>query len=443
MSLLHSDPSFDTLLHNHPAITADPHQGLMVGGVALTTLAKEVGTPCWVINANVLRQRARLMQHAFNEKNLSVECHFAVKSQDNQACLTVLGQEGWGADVVSGGELQRALCAGIPADKIVFSGVGKTDAELTRAISHNIAQINVESAEELYRLNALAEKMQRQVRISFRVNPDVDAKTHSKITTGRAEDKFGIPYADILALYHTAQRDMPNLDVRGLAVHLGSQMLTEEPFRQGYTQLAKMVIALREAGLTVDDIDCGGGLGITYRDEIAPSPSMLANVMADIFGPLNVRLHVEPGRWLSAPAGILLSRVIDTKQGSHKFIILDTAMNELMRPAMYDSWHGILPVQLPNAQTPTEPVDVVGPICESSDTFARQRALPPLKRHDLVAILDAGAYGSTMSSTYNSRPFAAQVMVDGDQWAIIRPRQTLEELLACENVPHWLTQGAR
>lgn len=441
MSLSHSDPSFDSLLRSHPVVTANPHKGLMVSGVALSTLAEQVGTPCWVINANTLRQRAHAMKHAFQEKKLPVECHFAVKSQDNQACLTVLGQAGWGADVVSGGELQRALAAGIAADKIVFSGVGKSDAELKLAISHNIAQINVESAEELHRLNHLAQEMNRQVRISLRVNPDVDAKTHSKITTGRAEDKFGIAYADIPSLYRIAQHDMPALNVRGLAVHLGSQILTEAPFRQGYTQLAKMVTTLRNAGLRVDDIDCGGGLGITYRDEVAPSPSMLAHVMADIFGPLDVRLRVEPGRWLSAPAGILLSRVIDTKQGSHKFVILDAAMNDLMRPAMYDSWHGILPVHLPNTHTTADPVDVVGPICESSDTFARQRALPPLKRHDLVALLDAGAYGSTMSSTYNSRPFAAQVMVDGDQWAIIRPRQTLEELLACEKVPHWLTQG--
>ncbi|MXV36245.1 MULTISPECIES: diaminopimelate decarboxylase [unclassified Saccharibacter] len=442
MSLSHSDPTFNELLRTHPAVTADPQKGLMVGSVALSTLADEVGTPCWVINAETLRLRAQLMQQAFADASLPVTCHFAVKSQDNQACLTVLGQAGWGADVVSGGELKRALAAGIPADKIVFSGVGKTDDELKLAITHDIAQVNVESAEELHRLNGLAQQMERTIRVSLRVNPDVDAKTHSKITTGRAEDKFGIAYTDIPTLYRTAQRDMQGLNVRGLAVHLGSQISTEEPFRQGYSQLAKMVTTLRQDGLSVEDIDCGGGLGITYRNEIAPAPTMLAQVMADIFGALDVNLRVEPGRWLSAPAGVLLSRVIDTKQGTHQFVILDAAMSELVRPAMYDSWHGILPVHLPDAKAETSPVDVVGPICESSDTFAKQRMLPPLKRNDLVAILDAGAYGSTMSSTYNSRPFAAQIMVDGDQWAVIRPRQTLEDLLACEKTPHWLTQGA-
>lgn len=439
MTSTHPDPTFQTLLNNHPNLSYEGRQGLVMDGTSLTDIAREHGTPCWVISADTLRQRAHALQDAFRARNLPIHCHFAVKAQDHQACLTVLAQCGFGADVVSGGELRRALAAGIRARDIVFSGIGKTDDELELAIHHQIGQINVESVEELHRLNALAQNMQQRARIAFRVNPDIDAQTHSKITTGRAEDKFGIAHDAIPALYRKAQTDMHGVELVGLAVHLGSQMVTAAPFRKGYERIAALVRTLREDGLHVSDIDCGGGLGIAYRNEQAPPPAMLADVIAETLGDLDVQLHVEPGRWLAAPAGVLLARVIDVKDAARRFVIIDAGMNDLVRPAMYDSWHGILPLNEPDTTT-EECVDVVGPICESSDIFARQRSLPPLKKGDLVALLDAGAYGTVMSSTYNSRPLAAQVMIEGGRKAIIRRRQTLEELLAQEAVPDWLAR---
>ncbi len=439
MTSTHPDPTFQTLLNNHPNLSYEGRQGLVMDGTSLTDIAREHGTPCWVISADTLRQRAHALQDAFRARNLPIHCHFAVKAQDHQACLTVLAQCGFGADVVSGGELRRALAAGIRARDIVFSGIGKTDDELELAIHHQIGQINVESVEELHRLNALAQNMQQRARIAFRVNPDIDAQTHSKITTGRAEDKFGIAHDAIPALYRKAQTDMHSVELVGLAVHLGSQMVTAAPFRKGYERIAALVRTLREDGLHVSDIDCGGGLGIAYRNEQAPPPAMLADVIAETLGDLDVQLHVEPGRWLAAPAGVLLARVIDVKDAARRFVIIDAGMNDLVRPAMYDSWHGILPLNEPDTTT-EECVDVVGPICESSDIFARQRSLPPLKKGDLVALLDAGAYGTVMSSTYNSRPLTAQVMIEGGRKAIIRRRQTLEELLAQEAVPDWLAR---
>ncbi|UPO80215.1 diaminopimelate decarboxylase [Parasaccharibacter sp. TMW 2.1888] len=439
MTSTHPDPTFQTLLNNHPNLSYKGRQGLVMDGTSLTDIAREHGTPCWVISADTLRQRAHALQDAFRARNLPIHCHFAVKAQDHQACLTVLAQCGFGADVVSGGELRRALAAGIRARDIVFSGIGKTDDELELAIHHQIGQINVESVEELHRLNALAQNMQQRARIAFRVNPDIDAQTHSKITTGRAEDKFGIAHDAIPALYRKAQTDMHGVELVGLAVHLGSQMVTAAPFRKGYERIAALVRTLREDGLHVSDIDCGGGLGIAYRNEQAPPPAMLADVIAETLGDLDVQLHVEPGRWLAAPAGVLLARVIDVKDAARRFVIIDAGMNDLVRPAMYDSWHGILPLNEPDTTT-EECVDVVGPICESSDIFARQRSLPPLKKGDLVALLDAGAYGTVMSSTYNSRPLAAQVMIEGGRKAIIHRRQTLEELLAQEAVPDWLAR---
>lgn len=435
-----SDPTFHRLLATHPNLHYDNKQGLMMDGTALAPLAEHYGTPSWVISADTLRQRAHNMQAAFKERGLSMGYHFAVKAQDHQACLNVLAQCGFGADVVSGGELKRALTAGMEARHIVFSGIGKTDDELTYAIQQNIGQINIESIEELTRINHLAETLQQRVRVAFRVNPDIDAQTHSKITTGRAEDKFGIAYNLIPALYRRTQQEMKGVELVGLAVHLGSQMLAEAPFRKGYERIAELVKTLRADGLSVTDIDCGGGLGIAYRGEDAPPPALWAKVIAETLGGLDVHLHIEPGRWLAAPAGVLLARVIDVKEAARRFVIIDAGMNDLVRPAMYDSWHGILPLHAPPTDTLEERVDVVGPICESSDIFARQRTLPPLKKGDLIALLDAGAYGTVMSSTYNSRPFAAQIMISNGQEAVIRKRQTLDELLAQDVVPSWLAR---
>lgn len=418
----------------------DARDGLLFEGVPLHVVAAIAGTPCWVTGAGTLRRRAAALRSAFAARNLPARFHFAMKSQDHQATLAILRESGFGVDIVSGGEMARALHAGIAPAEIVFSGVGKTDGELREAVAREIGQINVESAEELRRLDEIAASLGRVAPVALRVNPDVDAHTHDKISTGRATDKFGIARRDVAALYAEAAA-MAHIRPIGLAVHLGSQILDAAPFRAGYEVIAGLVRDIRASGHEVGTVDCGGGLGIRYRDEIAPSPEMLAGVIAATLGNLGVKLSVEPGRWLSGPSGLLLSRVIETKSGNGTapdFLIIDAAMNDLARPALYDSWHGILPLSPAAFHQKLRRRDVAGPVCESSDVLARSRPLPEtLGRGDLVAVLDTGAYGSVMSSTYNSRPLAAQVMVDNGRWSVIRRRQTIEELIAAETVPPW------
>ncbi len=298
-----------------------------------------------------------------------------------------------------------------------------------------VGQINVESAEELDMLAAAAAATGRTARVALRVNPDVDAGTHAKITTGRADNKFGIAFANAPALYARAA-SLPGVEPGGLAVHIGSQVLGMAPFRAAYTRIAELVQALRGQGQAVSTVDCGGGLGIPYRDEIAPAPEAFAGAIRATLGGLGVRVAVEPGRWLAGPAGLLLASVVLTKEtGGRRFVVLDAAMNDLLRPAMYEAWHGIVPVSAADAVAPAAAADVVGPVCETGDTFARLRALPPLAANARVAILDAGAYGAVMSCTYNARPLAAQVLVDGTRWAVIRQRQSVESLWAGERVP--------
>ena len=340
--------------------------------------------------------------------------------------------------MVSGGELARALHAGIPAADIVFSGVGKTAGELRQALAAGIGQINAESVEELDMLSAVAAGMGLTARVALRVNPDVDAGTHAKITTGRAENKFGIAYAEAAAAYARAAA-LPGLEVAGIALHIGSQILSIAPYRAAYARAAELVRDLRAAGHQVGTVDCGGGLGIAYRNEPAPLPEALAGAIRATLGGMGLHLALEPGRWLVGPAGLLLASVVLAKHtGARRFVILDAAMNDLLRPSLYDAWHGIVPLSAVDAVRPAVPADVVGPVCESGDTFARSRALPPLAPDARVAILDAGAYGSVMSSTYNARPLAAQVLVDGARWSVIRPRQPQEALWADETVPDWL-----
>ena len=438
MNALSSEPTLNDLLTSRPPLEVNARDGLLFEGVPLHVIAAVAGTPCWITGAGTLRRRANALKAAFEARKLPMHFHFAMKSQDHQATLTILRECGYGVDIVSGGEMTRALHAGIKPDGIVFSGVGKSDLELRAAVEHGIRQINVESVEELYRLNDIARACGKIAPAALRVNPDVDAQTHDKISTGRAGDKFGIEHRRAVELYAEAAA-LEHVELVGLAVHLGSQMLTAEPFRQGYSRLADMVREIRAFGHTVKTVDCGGGLGIRYQDEIAPPPEMLAGVIAETLGDLGVELSIEPGRWLSAPTGILLSRVIETKAGNPDFVVIDAAMNDLARPALYDSWHGILPVAPAAFNDALKPWDVVGPVCESSDIFAKDRVLPAsLKRGDLVALLDTGAYGSVMSSTYNSRPFAAQVLVDNGRWEITRQRQSVEDLIAAETVPDWL-----
>ncbi|GBR10933.1 diaminopimelate decarboxylase [Acetobacter oeni] len=437
------DPTVRDLLATHPQLTSDVQCGLMLEGVPLSAIADEVGTPCWVMSAGTLRVRAQRLLGAMTQAGLSVAPHFAVKANDHVAVLRILSETGFGADVVSGGELRRARNAGIPASRIVFSGVGKTDAELRLALAEGIAQVNVESAEELEILSALASACNREMTVLLRVNPDVDAGTHAKITTGVAENKFGVPYDEALALYRRAS-ELPGLRPAGYAMHIGSQILSAKPFREAYARLATLVKATRAAGYPVSALDCGGGLGICYRDEGEGSPDAWAGAIRAELGGLDVRLAIEPGRWIAAPAGVLLSTVVLRKvvTGGVPFIILDAAMNDLLRPSLYDAWHGIVPLSPRDAVADVETVAVVGPVCESGDTFAPARVLPRLERGARVAVLDTGAYGAVMSSTYNSRTLAAQVLVDGERWSVIRPRQNVETLWADEVVPEWIKQTA-
>ena len=430
------EPSLGEILAARPFLRMDALDGLMLEAVPLAAIADSVGTPCWVMSAGAIRARLAALQAAFGPAGVHV--HYAVKANDHLAILRLMAAGAAGADVVSGGEMQRALRAGIPADRIVFSGVGKQPAEVLAAAAAGIAQINVESAEELAMVSDAVSAAGHTIPVALRINPDVDAGTHAKITTGRADNKFGIGLDAAAALYAQAA-SLPGLRPVGLALHIGSQIGAMTPYRAAYTRVAELVRGLRAAGHGVTRVDCGGGLGISYRDEVEGSPAAFAGVIAATLGGLDLELMVEPGRWLVGPAGLLLTAVVLTKTtGGRRFTVLDAAMNDLIRPAMYDAWHAIVPVGAADAVAPVTASDIVGPVCESGDTFARQRQFAQLRPHAKVAILDTGAYGSVMSSTYNARPLAAQVMVDGDRWAIIRDRQPIEALWAGETVPAWM-----
>jgi diaminopimelate decarboxylase len=436
------DPTFAELLAIRPQLTMDASAGLMMEGVPLAAIARAAGTPSWVYSAGTLRRRLGLLQGALDEARAPAEVHFAVKANPSLAVLRVLAEAGAGADVVSEGEMRLARAAGIPASHIVFSGVGKTLGEIRYALAEGIQQINAESAEEVEMISAIATAMGVEAPVALRVNPDVDAKTHAKITTGKSENKFGIAIGDAPALY-ARMAVLPGLRPVGVAVHIGSQITAGvSAYRTAYGHLADLVRALRADGLPVERVDCGGGLGIPYRDEPAPAPAALACAIAATLGNLGVELMVEPGRWIAGPAGVLLASVILQKLGAERrFVVVDAAMNDLVRPAMYDAWHGIVPVSPTDYVAPVAPCDVVGPICETGDTFTRNRGLPNLDPGSLVAFLDAGAYGASMSSTYNSRPLAAEILVDGDRFAVVRERQTQEALLAGQKLPGWMTGG--
>ena len=421
------DPSVAALIAARPLLSLHAFDGLVLEQVPLTRIADVLGTPCWVYSAGTLR--ARLAELTAALAGLA-GVHYAVKANDHLAVLRLMAAGGAGADVVSEGELRRALAAGIPAGRIVFSGVGKTVREIRLAIEEDIFQLNIESAEELEIVAAVAAGQERVVRVALRINPDVDAGTHAKITTGTAKDKFGIPCAEAVAVYARAAA-LPWVEPVGLALHIGSQILSTAPYRAAFARAAELVRVLRERGLTVRRMDCGGGLGIGYRDGPGASPAALAGAMRAAFGGLDLELMVEPGRWLAGPAGVLLAEVVLVKGG--RFVVLDAAMNELMRPALYDAWHGVVPLAAADAVGAVAPVDVVGPVCESGDTFARGRLLPKLAAGARVALLDVGAYGAVMSSTYNARPLAPIALVDGDRWAAIRDRQAHAALWAGEH----------
>ena len=431
-----SNPGPAELLAARPHLEMHAMDGLLLEGVSLAAVAAEFGTPCWAYGAGTLRARARALRAAFaGQAGSGVAIHYAVKANDHLAVLRLLHEEGLGADVVSAGELMRARRAGVAAAEIVFSGVGKTDAELRLAVAEGIGQVNVESAEELDALSAIASAMGRTARVALRVNPDVDAGTHEKIATGRAGDKFGVAHDEAAALYARAA-GLPGIRPVGLAVHIGSQIAAGGPFLAAYGRIAGLVGDIRADGHAVEVVDCGGGLGISYRDETAGSPAAWAGAIAATLGGLGVRLMVEPGRWLVGPAGVLLASVVRAKRsGGHRFVVIDAAMTELARPALYDAWHGVLPVDAVDAAGEATPADVVGPVCESGDILARGRRLPPLAPGAVVAILDAGAYGAVMSSAYNARPSAAAVLIDDGRASLILPRAPVESLWARDILP--------
>lgn len=436
--------SIEALLQTHPGLTLNKTKGLLFGKASLQAIASEYGSPTWVISADILKARYQKLDQAFKAEQLDVSIHYAMKANGHLAVLNLLAKEGAGTDIVSGGELLRALKAGISPSKICFSGVGKTEAELYLAVETQIAQINVESREELHLLSKIAQEIGKNAAICLRVNPDVDAKTHHKITTGLAENKFGIAYKQAISVYKEAY-DLPRITPLGFDVHIGSQISSTYPYRQAFTKMVDLIKEARSQGLTVSTLDCGGGFGISYHDEKEANPADIAALMKEILSPLNLKIGIEPGRWLIGPAGVLISKVIMHKvngPNSPPFIIIDAAMNDLLRPAMYDAWHGILPINPEIYERPYKKLNIDGPVCESSDIFARNRLLPSLQPGDLIAILDAGAYGSVMSSTYNARPMAAQVMSYGEQSALIQPRQSIEDLWKDEIIPSWYSKNA-
>jgi diaminopimelate decarboxylase len=382
------------------------------------------------------------MLAALRDAGLNASVHFAMKANDNLAVLRVLANEGLGADVVSEGELRIARAAGIAPGAIVFSGVGKTAREIRLALAEDIFQINAESVEEIETISALAASLGRTARVALRVNPDVDARTHAKITTGKAENKFGVAISDAMDIY-ARMATLPGIEPVGIATHIGSQITQGmAAYRAAYARLAELVQALRAQGLPVRRVDCGGGLGIPYRDEPAPGPEALAGAIRATLGGLGLPMMLEPGRWIAGPAGLLLASVVLEKAGAtHRFVVADAGMNDLIRPAMYEAWHAILPVSAAALVRPCSPAEVVGPVCETGDTFARARALPRLAAGDVIAFLDAGAYGAVMSSTYNARPLAPEVLVDGARFAVVRERQSHDALLHGQRVPAWLDAG--
>ena len=406
--------------------------------VALSRIAAEVGTPAYVYSSATLTRHFNVFGQALEWAPDHLIC-YAVKANSNIAVLKLLGDLGAGMDVVSIGEYARARTAGVPGDRIVFSGVGKTRDEMRLALEGGIRQFNVESEPELLALSEVASGMGAVAPIAIRVNPDVDAKTHEKIATGKSENKFGIPIARAREVYAEAAA-LPGIEVIGIDMHIGSQLTDLDPYRQAYAKMADLTRALRTDGHDIRRLDMGGGLGIPYRrdNSAPPLPIEYGQVIREAVGDLGCEIEIEPGRNIAGNAGILLSQVIYVKQGEGRdFLILDAAMNDLIRPAMYGAHHDIVPVieAVPGAEVSA--YDVVGPICESGDTFQKGTQLPPPKPGDLIAFRSAGAYGAVMSSEYNSRPLIPEVLVDGDRFAIIRPRPTLDEMISREALPDW------
>ena len=415
------------------------HNGhLHAEGVPLADIAASVGTPFYCYSTATLTRHYHLFTEALSPLPHLV-C-FAIKSLSNIAVLKTLGDLGAGMDVVSAGEYLRAKAAGVPGDRIVFSGVGKTRDEMRLALTGGIRQFNVESEPELRALSEVASSLGLTAPITIRVNPDVDARTHEKIATGKSDNKFGIPISRASDVYAEAAR-LPGLKVIGIDVHIGSQLTDLEPFEQAYLKVADLTQRLRSEGHEITRLDLGGGLGIPYErsNQAPPLPADYAALIKRTVGHLGCEIEIEPGRLISGNAGVLVSRVIYVKNGEGRdFLILDAAMNDLVRPSMYGAHHDIVPLVQSAPGTESQPYDVVGPVCETGDTFAKARALPPFVPGDLVAFRSAGAYGAVMASEYNSRPLIPEVLVKDDQFAVIRTRPTFDEMLKRDTIPTWL-----
>ena len=406
--------------------------------VALSDIAATVGTPFYCYSAATLTRHYQLFTEALSPLPHLV-C-FAIKSLSNLAVLKLLGDLGAGMDVVSIGEYHRAKAAGVPGERIVFSGVGKTRDEMRQALLGGIRQVNVESEPELRALSQVASSLGLIAPIALRVNPDVDARTHAKIATGKKENKFGVPIARAPAIYAEAAR-LPGIRVVGIDVHIGSQLTDLAPFEQAFQKIADLTRTLRAQGHIISRLDLGGGLGIPYTraNDAPPLPLDYGAMIKRVLGHLDCEIQIEPGRLIAGNSGVLVSKVIYVKEGEGRdFLILDAAMNDLVRPSMYDAHHDILPVTEPEPGAATRAFDVVGPVCETGDTFARARDLPPLAEGDLVAFRSAGAYGAVMASEYNTRPLVPEVLVAQDHFAVIRARPTIDEILKRDSIPEWL-----
>mgnify|MGYP001220289993 CR=1 FL=1 len=405
--------------------------------VPLTAIADAVGTPAYVYSTATLERHYNVFKAAFEPREVLVA--FAVKANANIAVLATLARQGAGADTVSQGEIERALKAGVPAERIIFSGVGKTESELAFAVKAGVHQINVESTAELETLARIAWALKAKPAIAIRVNPDVGAGGHEKISTGKGDAKFGVSPSQALALYARAAADK-HLAAKGLAVHIGSQIRDLAPLEAAFRVMRDLAEQLRADGLSVERLDLGGGLGVPYFDEPdPPSPADYAAMVSSVFGGMDIALAFEPGRMIAANAGVLISRVVRVQERpALPILVLDAGMNDLIRSAIYDAYHEILPAREAPPDAPFAPYDVVGPICETGDTFTRNRALTPLEEGDLVAFMTAGAYGATMASTYNARALVPEILVRGDKFSIVRRRWEVSDQIAREQMPGWL-----
>jgi diaminopimelate decarboxylase len=414
------------------------HGTLHAEAVPLARIAAEIGTPFYCYSTSTLERHYEVLRAAFAGQDAMI-C-YAVKACSNQAILATMAGLGAGMDVVSVGELKRARAAGVPPARIIFAGVGKTREEMAYALTEGIHGFNVESEPELAALSEVAQSLGATARIAIRVNPDVDAKTHAKISTGKSENKFGVPFALAPGLYDEARR-LPGIEVAGIHMHIGSQISDLQPFRDAFALMRELALELRRAGHTLSHLDLGGGLGVPYRgpDDVLPHPDEYARVAKEQLGDLGLKLILEPGRMIVGNAGVLVTRVIYVKEGADRtFSIVDAAMNDLVRPTLYEAFHDFQPVEEARLGQPRVVQDIVGPVCETGDYLALDRPLPPFEAGDLLAVMTAGAYGAAMSSTYNTRPLIPEVLVRGDRYAVIRPRVTAEALIALDRVPDWV-----